>query len=63
MNEFIAGLLMILLLSAVVSWFISSRKQVEKPVKVMLFVLYFWILAFAQIGVVALGYFLLDKFN
>ena len=63
MNEFIAGLLIMLLLAAVGAWFISARKQVEKPVKVMLFVLYFWVLAFVQIALFALGYFLLDKFG
>jgi len=59
MNEFTVGLLIIVFLSSMGSWFISTRKQVEKPVKAMLFVLYFWILAFVQIGVVAFAYFLL----
>jgi hypothetical protein len=63
LNEYIAGLLIMLLLATVGGWFISARKQVEKPVKVMLFVLYFWVLAFVQIALFALGYFLVDKFG
>ncbi|WP_152555620.1 hypothetical protein [Methylomarinum vadi] len=58
MNEYIAVLLGMLLLAAFGGWFFSSRKPVEKPVKVMLFVLYFWGLAFVQIALLALGYFL-----
>lgn len=33
-------------------------KQQETPVKVMLFVLYFWLSAFIQIALAALGYYL-----
>ncbi|WP_305908172.1 hypothetical protein Q9L42_011960 [Methylomarinum sp. Ch1-1] len=63
MNEYVAALLGMMLLAAGGGWFISARKPVEKPVKVMLFVLYFWLLVFLQVALFALGYFLLDKFS
>jgi len=47
-------------LTAAVCWRVISRKHnLEKPVKIMLFVLYFWGLVFAQIALFAMGYFLL----
>lgn len=59
MNEYIAALLGMMLFATLVAWFVSARKQAEKPVKVMLFVLYFWGLVFLQIVLFALGYYLL----
>lgn len=57
MNEYIAVLLVMLGISALGGGFVSVRKQAEKPVKVMLFVLYFWGLFFLQIALFALGYY------
>ncbi len=50
-----------LLLAALVGWFLAARKEAEKPVKVMLFVLYFWVIVFVEIALSGLVYFLLDK--
>ncbi len=61
MNAYLGGLLVILGLAAVGGILLSAGKAVEKPVKVMLFVLYFWILVFVQIALFALGFFLLDQ--
>lgn len=61
MNQYIATLLGMLLLAALGSWLASFRKPAEKPVKVMLFVLYFWGLVFCQVALFALVYFLWDK--
>jgi len=52
----IIGLFIIIAVSAGGGWFISSAKQVEKPVKVMLFVLYFWLFIFVQVIVFAILY-------
>lgn len=40
-------------------WLISARKPVEKPVRILLLVLYFWVLMFVQIVLFSLGYLLL----
>ena len=52
----------ILLLSAVLAAWLSRRKIAEKPVKIMLFVGYFWFLTFLQLSIFALLYFLLQRF-
>ncbi|MFK5949271.1 MAG: hypothetical protein QM500_10945 [Methylococcales bacterium] len=64
MNSIIIGLLCLALLSALSGWFFSRSKKVEKPVKAMLFVLYFWVSFFIQLAIFAvLHYFdLLDKY-
>lgn len=56
MNSTVIGLLVVVLISTIVGWLISRSKQVEKPVKVMLFVLYFWMSFFVQLMVFALLY-------
>ena len=48
MHTAIVGLLLIILISALGAWFLMANKAVEKPVKAMLFVGYFWLLAFTQ---------------
>jgi len=62
MNVAIACLLAIVAVSAVGGWLFCFRKAVEKPVKVMLFVGYFWLLAFVQLLLVALAYFAWQRF-
>ena len=52
----------VLLLSAAGAVWLSRRKIAEKPVKVMLFVGYFWLLTFLQLSFFALLYFLLQRF-
>ncbi len=61
MNPFISGLILLLLLAAFASTLLCRRKAVEPGVKVMLFVLYFWGIAFIETGLFALGYFLLYR--
>jgi hypothetical protein len=47
------GVIGLIIISAVSGWFFSRTKKVEKPVKVMLFVLYFWISFFILLMVFA----------
>jgi len=56
MNTTVIGLLFLLLIATFSGWFFTRTKTVDKPVKVMLFVLYFWISAFIQLIVFALIY-------
>lgn len=58
MNIAVQGLLVIALLSSLGGWWFSTRKAIEKPLRVMLFVLYFWAFAFAQLILVGMGYWL-----
>jgi len=57
MNLAMAGLLAIVVLSALGGWWFTVAKTVEKPVKVMMFVGYFWLLAFVQLSLFAAVYF------
>jgi len=57
MSTTIIGLLVIILISTVASWFFSFSKQSENPIKVMLFVLYFWVFLFIQLIVFAILYY------
>lgn len=62
MSVTIAGLLAVMAVSAIGGWLLSFRKPVEKPVKVMMFVGYFWLLAFVQLLLVAGGYYVWQRF-
>jgi len=62
MSVTILGLLAVMAVSAMGGWWLSFRKPVEKPVKVMMFVGYFWLLAFVQLLLVAGVYFVWKKF-
>ena len=62
MSITIIGLLAVIAVSAIGGWLLSFCKEVEKPVKVMLFVGYFWLLAFIQLLLVALAYFVWQHF-
>jgi heme/copper-type cytochrome/quinol oxidase subunit 4 len=57
MNNAITGLLLIITLSGLAAWWIAAHKVAERPVKVMIFVGYFWLLAFVQLSVAAIAYF------
>lgn len=57
MNVAIVGLLVVVTISAVGGWLLSANQTRETPVKVMLFVGYFWLLAFSQLLLIALSYF------
>ncbi len=56
MKTAIIGLIVVLI-STIAGWFLSAAKKVDKPVKVMLFVLYFWLFAFFQLIICALLYY------
>lgn len=54
----IMALLGVVGISSLGAWFFSHAKQAEKPVKIMIFVGFFWLLSFIQLTVLALGYFI-----
>jgi len=56
MPSTLLGLLLILTVSAVCSWWLAARKTAEKPVLVMMFIGYFWFLSFVQIMLAVLVY-------
>lgn len=58
----ITALLLILMLSAVLGWLQVRRKVVERPVKIMMFVGYFWLNTFLQLLLVSGVYFLNQRF-
>lgn len=62
MNVAILALLVIMLISTACSWWMIRRKDQEKPVKIMMFVGYFWLLTFLQLFLFALLYFIGQRF-
>lgn len=50
---FLPVLLAVLLIATGLAWFLSRHKSLDKPVRVMLFVGYFWLAAFVQLLLVA----------
>jgi hypothetical protein len=56
MNTMVIGLMVLLSISTAAGWFFSHAKEAEKPVKVMLFVLYFWLFVFIQLVIFAVLY-------
>ncbi|MCK5888796.1 MAG: hypothetical protein KAG19_02520 [Methylococcales bacterium] len=56
MNIISLGIIAILLIASIAGWFLSDSKAVDKPVKIMLFVLYFWGTVFLQLMVFAVLY-------
>ncbi|MEI8570594.1 hypothetical protein U737_16915 [Methylomonas sp. LW13] len=57
MSIIIIGLLVVAAVSGIGGWLVSSKQSQETPVKIMMFLGYFWLLAFAQLLLVALSYF------
>gem|GEM_PF-1975949 len=53
MTPTIIVVLCFLLVSVLSGWFFSQSKDVEKPVKAMLFVLYFWVSFFVELVIFA----------
>jgi len=62
MSPYLAVLLVIVVVSALGGWLTVRNKPQEKPVKIMMFVGYFWLLAFVQLSLSALAYFLWHHF-
>ncbi|KAF3981405.1 MAG: hypothetical protein HFP81_03815 [Methylococcales symbiont of Hymedesmia sp. n. MRB-2018] len=56
MNSIVLYLIAIVLISVIIAWLISHSKQAEKAVKIMTFMIYFWLSAFVQLIVFALLY-------
>lgn len=62
MSVTISGLLAVVAISALGGWLLTFRKPVEKPVKAMMFVGYFWLLGFIQLLLVAGAYYVWQRF-
>ncbi|QPK65095.1 hypothetical protein IVG45_09250 [Methylomonas sp. LL1] len=62
MNAAIIALLVVMLISTVSSWWMIRRKEQEKPVKIMMFIGYFWLLTFLQLFLFATLYFIGHRF-
>jgi hypothetical protein len=62
MPSAIAILLLILVISSLCGWWLSSRKQLEKPLKIMMFIGYFWLVTFLQILLFAAPYFVEQRY-
>ena len=56
MNAASIGLITAIFISTIAGWLFSRSKKVEKPVAVMLFVLYFWLFVFIQLIIFAVLY-------
>jgi hypothetical protein len=56
MHPAIIGLLILTLVSTLGAWWWSAGKTTEKPLRAMMFVGYFWLLAFAQLLLFGLIY-------
>jgi len=52
----ISALLIILFIAGLSGWWWAGRKTQEKPIRLMLFIGYFWLLTFIQIMLAVLGY-------
>ncbi|CAD6880475.1 hypothetical protein [Methylomonas albis] len=63
MSIVIIGLLAVAAVSGLGGWLLSSKKSLETPVKIMMFVGYFWLLAFAQLLLIALCYLSWQRFT
>lgn len=62
MHPAILTLLAVVAVSTLGGLLLIARKDAEKPVKAMLFVAYFWFLAFGQLLLLAGGYFVWQHF-
>lgn len=62
MNIAIMVLLGMLALSSLLAGWLSRRKAAEKPVRVMIFIGYFWLLTFLQLLLAALLYYIARHF-
>jgi hypothetical protein len=62
MNASLAALCAVIAVSVAGGWYFTARRIAEKPVKVMLFVAYFWLTAFIQLTLIAAAYFVWTHF-
>jgi len=56
MSPTVIGIFILIFIASVSGWFFSRSKEAETPVKVMLFVLYFWGSIFVQLMIFAALY-------
>jgi hypothetical protein len=49
MDNKVLGIILIIFISTIASWFFCRSKKAETPVKVMIFILYFWLFVFIQL--------------
>jgi len=56
MSSTVIAILSVVFISSITGWLFNRSKKVEKPVKVMLFVLYFWVSFFVQLVAFAMFY-------
>jgi len=54
----IEAIAIVVALSALGGWLFTAGKPLEKPVRVMMFVGYFWLLAFVQLSLIAMVYYI-----
>jgi hypothetical protein len=58
----IAILLLILAISSLCGWWLSCPKTAERPLKIMMFIGYFWLVTFVQILLFAALYFIEQRY-
>jgi len=61
-DQVVASLLAVASVSSLIARWLSFTKPVEKPVKLMLFVGYFWLSAFLQLLLLAAIYYVWQHF-
>jgi len=62
MSSAILVLFAVIVVSAAAALLKTRGKPAEKPVKAMMFVAYFWLSAFIQLTLLALAYFIWQRF-
>lgn len=61
MNFAVLGII-IFAVSVVGGWFWAGKKAIaEKQLKIIFFVFYFWLFVFVQLGLLGLGYYILNS--
>ena len=61
-EQIVTSLLVVVGVSSLIGGWLSFTKPIEKPIKVMLFVGYFWLSAFLQLLLLAAIYYLWQHF-
>ncbi|MCQ8105742.1 hypothetical protein NP590_16650 [Methylomonas sp. SURF-2] len=63
MSVAIIALLLVMLISTLCGWWMIRRKTQDTPVKIMMFIGYFWLLTFLQLFLLAAYYFIGQRFS
>ncbi len=56
MDNYLIVLMLMIFTSTIAGWSFSRYKQAEIPIKVMIFMLYFWLFVFIQLIIFAIMY-------